>query len=223
MDHAHDDHGHGDVRRACSCCAMGHDDHGTMITTTITTLPSRPRSARVRRADHRRSLVVSAVLSWMTFVDVAFNASRCPHRAAELDQFRRPAAVLDAARRHADRRDAGRRHHGVVARAHLFARLHGRRSEPAALHGVSVAVHLHDADAGDRGQPAAAVLRLGRRRSGQLPADRLLVQEALGQCAAAIKAFVVNRVGDFGFLLGIFALFMLRLDRSRQIFAAAPA
>ena len=27
--------------------------------------------------------------------------------------------------------------------------------------------------------------------------------------AAAIKAFVVNRVGDFGFVLGIFALFML--------------
>ena len=41
--------------------------------------------------------------------------------------------------------------------------------------------------------------------------------------AAAIKAFVVNRVGDFGFLLGIFGLFFLtdsiRLD---DIFAAAP-
>jgi len=41
--------------------------------------------------------------------------------------------------------------------------------------------------------------------------------------AAAIKAFVVNRVGDFGFLLGILALYFLvdsiRLD---DIFAAAP-
>ncbi|MBM9594100.1 NADH-quinone oxidoreductase subunit L [Roseitranquillus sediminis] len=41
--------------------------------------------------------------------------------------------------------------------------------------------------------------------------------------AAAIKAFVVNRVGDFGFLLGIFALFLLvdsiNLD---TIFAAVP-
>ncbi|HEY8578407.1 MAG TPA: NADH-quinone oxidoreductase subunit L, partial [Beijerinckiaceae bacterium] len=41
--------------------------------------------------------------------------------------------------------------------------------------------------------------------------------------AAAMKAFVVNRVGDFGFALGIFALFALTgsvaLD---QIFAAAP-
>jgi NADH-quinone oxidoreductase subunit L len=41
--------------------------------------------------------------------------------------------------------------------------------------------------------------------------------------AAAIKAFVVNRVGDFGFALGIFALFMLigSVD-FETIFAAAP-
>ena len=42
--------------------------------------------------------------------------------------------------------------------------------------------------------------------------------------AAAIKAFVVNRVGDFGFALGIFALFMMAgavdLD---TVFAQAPA
>ena len=42
--------------------------------------------------------------------------------------------------------------------------------------------------------------------------------------AAAIKAFVVNRVGDFGFALGIFAVFMMTgavdLD---TIFAQAPA
>jgi NADH-quinone oxidoreductase subunit L len=41
--------------------------------------------------------------------------------------------------------------------------------------------------------------------------------------AAAIKAFVVNRVGDFGFMLGIVALFFL-VDSIRfdDIFAAAP-
>ncbi len=41
--------------------------------------------------------------------------------------------------------------------------------------------------------------------------------------AAAIKAFVVNRVGDFGFALGIFALFFLvdSIDMD-VIFAAAP-
>ena len=42
--------------------------------------------------------------------------------------------------------------------------------------------------------------------------------------AAAIKAFVVNRVGDFGFALGIFAIFMLigSIDFD-TIFAGAPA
>jgi NADH-quinone oxidoreductase subunit L len=41
--------------------------------------------------------------------------------------------------------------------------------------------------------------------------------------AAAIKAFIVNRVGDFGFLLGIFAIFMLigSID-FETIFADAP-
>ena len=41
--------------------------------------------------------------------------------------------------------------------------------------------------------------------------------------AAAMKAFIVNRVGDFAFLLGIFALFLL-VDsiQLRDIFAAAP-
>ncbi|PRY91247.1 NADH-quinone oxidoreductase subunit L [Donghicola tyrosinivorans] len=42
--------------------------------------------------------------------------------------------------------------------------------------------------------------------------------------AAAMKAFVVNRVGDFGFALGIFALFMLTDSINfSDIFAAAPA
>jgi len=41
--------------------------------------------------------------------------------------------------------------------------------------------------------------------------------------AAAIKAFVVNRVGDFGFALGIFLVFLLTGSVSfEQIFAAAP-
>jgi NADH-quinone oxidoreductase subunit L len=41
--------------------------------------------------------------------------------------------------------------------------------------------------------------------------------------AAAIKAFVVNRVGDFGFALGIFLIFKLTGSVSfEQVFAAAP-
>ena len=42
--------------------------------------------------------------------------------------------------------------------------------------------------------------------------------------AAAIKAFVVNRVGDFGFALGIFAVFMMTKSIDLDtIFAQAPA
>lgn len=42
--------------------------------------------------------------------------------------------------------------------------------------------------------------------------------------AAAIKAFVVNRVGDFGFALGIFGLFyVFRTVNLDAIFAAAPS
>lgn len=41
--------------------------------------------------------------------------------------------------------------------------------------------------------------------------------------AAAIKAFVVNRIGDFGFLLGIFSIFMLMGSIDFEtIFAGAP-
>src|SRR5262245_7149415 len=41
--------------------------------------------------------------------------------------------------------------------------------------------------------------------------------------AAAIKAFIVNRVGDFGFALGIFAIFMLlNTTDFETIFAGAP-
>src|SRR5437588_167795 len=42
--------------------------------------------------------------------------------------------------------------------------------------------------------------------------------------AAAIKAFVVNRVGDFGFALGIFAVFMMTgaIDLD-TVFAQAPS
>ncbi|HML44153.1 MAG TPA: proton-conducting transporter membrane subunit, partial [Hyphomicrobium zavarzinii] len=42
--------------------------------------------------------------------------------------------------------------------------------------------------------------------------------------AAAIKAFVVNRVGDFGFSLGIFGLFAMTSSINLDaVFAAAPA
>ena len=42
--------------------------------------------------------------------------------------------------------------------------------------------------------------------------------------AAAMKAFVVNRVGDFGFMLGIFAIFVMTGSVAfEEVFAAAPS
>ena len=72
------------------------------------------------------------------------------------------------------------------------------------------------------GQSRADVLRLGGRRARVLSAHRLLVQKPAAN-AAAIKAFVVNRVGDFGFALGIFGLFFVfRTVNFDAMFAAAP-
>ena len=48
----------------------------------------------------------------------------------------------------------------------------------------------------------------GRASACLLSADRLLVRNRRAN-AAAIKAFVVNRIGDFGFALGILAVFFV--------------
>ncbi len=66
-------------------------------------------------------------------------------------------------------------------------------------------VHVFDADAGDVEQFHAVVLRLGSGGRGVVPADRLLVH-APTAIFANLKAFLVNRVGDFGFVLGIAAV-----------------
>jgi hypothetical protein len=73
------------------------------------------------------------------------------------------------------------------------------------------------------GQPRADVLRLGRRRPRQLPADRVLVPQAERQ-RRGDQGFVVNRVGDLGFMLGIFGTFLVFQTVSiPEILAAAPA
>jgi NADH-quinone oxidoreductase subunit L len=51
-----------------------------------------------------------------------------------------------------------------------------------------------------------------------LSADRLLVPQAVAN-AAALKAFVVNRVGDFGFSLGIFGTFLVSAPSSSPRFS----
>ena len=55
-----------------------------------------------------------------------------------------------------------------------------------------------------REQHAADVRRLGRRGIVQLPADRILFPAEVGSDAGK-KAFIVNRVGDTGFVLDSFS------------------
>ena len=78
--------------------------------------------------------------------------------------------------------------------------------QQAAVLRLPVALHLLHAGPGDRRRLHAAVLRLGR---GGL-ASYLLIgfwYHKPTANAAAIKAFVVNRIGDFGFALGIMTVF----------------
>ena len=66
--------------------------------------------------------------------------------------------------------------------------------------------HVFDADADPGQQPVAALRRLGRRRPLQLPADLVFYFLRKSASDAGKKAFIVNRVGDAGFVLGLFGL-----------------
>ena len=152
------------------------------------------------------ALLVSCVLSWIVFWRVGFGHETAHVAIERWITSGRARHLLGLPHRHADGGDVRRRHDGIRARARLLHRLHARGSLAAALLRLPVGLHLRHADAGDGRQPRADVLRLGGRRPLLLPADRVLVRPPAAN-AAAIKAFVVNRVGDFGFALGIFGIF----------------
>ena len=78
---------------------------------------------------------------------------------------------------------------------------------PAPLLRLPQPVRRLDAAAGAGRQLPAALRRLGGRRSGVVPAHRLLVLQAESAAIASKKAFVVNRVGDVGLSLAIMLMF----------------
>ena len=97
--------------------------------------------------------------------------------------------------------DAGR-HLRVADGAHLHHRLHAGRSRLTALLQLHLAVHLLDADAGDEQQ--LLQLFFGWEAVGLV--SYLLIGFWFTRPTAIfanMKAFLVNRVGDFGFILGI--------------------
>ena len=204
-DHGHDDHGHDD---------HGHDDHHV----------SEPPAAGSRLAELITTglLFVSAALSWFTLVDVGFM-----HHDARV--------VLLPWITSGDLQVAWTLRVDTLTAVMLVV-----------VNTVSALVHLYSIGYMDEdpNRPRFfGYLSLFTFAMLMLVTSDNLVQlffgwEGVGLAsylligfwyqkpsanAAAIKAFVVNRVGDFGFALGIFAIFALVGSTDFEtIFHAAP-
>ncbi|MBR1142211.1 NADH-quinone oxidoreductase subunit L [Bradyrhizobium sp. AUGA SZCCT0431] len=202
---AHDDHGHDD---------HGHDDHHV----------SEPAAAGSRAAELITTglLMVSAGLSWVTLVDVGFM-----HHDARIALF----PWINSG----DLQVAWSLRVDTLTAVMLVV-----------VNTVSALVHLYSIGYMDEDPHRPrffAYLSLFTFAMLMLVTSDNLVQmffgwEGVGLAsylligfwyqkpsanAAAIKAFVVNRVGDFGFALGIFAVFMLLKSTDFEtIFAGAP-
>ncbi|MBR1225578.1 MULTISPECIES: NADH-quinone oxidoreductase subunit L [unclassified Bradyrhizobium] len=202
---AHDDHGHDD---------HGHDDHHV----------SEPAAAGSRAAELITTclLMISAGLSWVTLVDVGFM-----HHDARIALF----PWINSG----DLQVAWSLRVDTLTAVMLVV-----------VNTVSALVHLYSIGYMDEDPHRPrffAYLSLFTFAMLMLVTSDNLVQmffgwEGVGLAsylligfwyqkpsanAAAIKAFVVNRVGDFGFALGIFAVFMLLKSTDFEtIFAGAP-
>ncbi|NGX95703.1 MAG: NADH-quinone oxidoreductase subunit L [Candidatus Afipia apatlaquensis] len=217
--HGHDDHGHGatHAHAAHDDHAHGdhaHDDHG----------PVEPAAAGSRTAEIVTTalLLISAALSWMTLVDVGFlhhdtraqlftwigSGDLVVNWALRVDTLTAVMLVVVTS---------------VSSLVHLYSigYMNEDPNRPRFMAYLSLftfmmlmlvtADNLVQMFFGWEGVGLASYLLIG-----------FWFQKPSAN-AAAIKAFVVNRVGDFGFLLGIFAIFMMvgSVDFD-TIFAAAP-
>ncbi|MGN6286321.1 MAG: NADH-quinone oxidoreductase subunit L [Afipia sp.] len=203
-DHAHDDHAH------------GHDDHDH---------PVEPPAAGSRAAEVITTalLLVSCALAWVTFVDVGlmhhdariqlFNwinsGDLKVHWMLRVDTLTAVMLVVVTT---------------VSSLVHLYSigYMHEDPNRPRFMAYLSLftfamlmlvtADNLVQLFFGWEGVGLASYLLIG-----------FWFQKPSAN-AAAIKAFVVNRVGDFGFALGIFAVFALIGSTDFDtIFAGAPA
>jgi NADH-quinone oxidoreductase subunit L len=203
--HAHDDHAHDD---------HGHDDHHAV----------EPAAAGSRAAELITTalLLISAGLSWMTFVDVGFlhHDVRVPlltwinsgdlQIAWTLRVDTLTAVMLVVVTT-------------VSSLVHLYSigYMEDDPNRPRFMAYLSLftfmMLMLVTAD---------NLLQLFFGWEGVGLASYLLIGfwfQKPSANAAAIKAFVVNRVGDFGFYLGIFSVFMLLGSTDFDtIFAGAP-
>ncbi|PDT87684.1 NADH-quinone oxidoreductase subunit L [Bradyrhizobium sp. Y36] len=220
LDH-HGDHGHGDAHASAAHDAHGHDDHGH---DDHGHGPTEPPAAGSRAAELITTalLFVSAALSWMTLVDVGFmhhdtriqllpfifSGDLQVWWTLRVDTLTAVMLVVVTT---------------VSSLVHLYSigymdedpnrpRFFGYLSLfTFAMLMLVTADNLVQLFFGWEGVGLASYLLIGFWY--QKPSAN----------AAAIKAFVVNRVGDFGFALGIFAIFLLTSSTDFEtIFHAAP-
>ncbi|MEY9885543.1 NADH-quinone oxidoreductase subunit L [Bradyrhizobium sp. USDA 329] len=220
LDH-HGDHGHGDAHASAAHDDHGHDDHGH---DDHGHSPTEPPAAGSRGAELITTalLFVSAALSWMTLVDVGFmhhdyriqllpwifSGDLQVWWTLRVDTLTAVMLVVVTT---------------VSSLVHLYSigymdedpnrpRFFGYLSLfTFAMLMLVTADNLVQLFFGWEGVGLASYLLIGFWY--QKPSAN----------AAAIKAFVVNRVGDFGFALGIFAIFMLVGSTDFEtIFHAAP-
>jgi NADH-quinone oxidoreductase subunit L len=218
----HDDHGHGHAHAAAAHDDHGHDDHGH---DDHGHGPAEPPAAGSRGAELITTalLFVSAALSWMTLVDVGFmhHDSRIQLLpwifsgdlqvwwTLRVDTLTAVMLVVVTT---------------VSSLVHLYSigymdedpnrpRFFGYLSLfTFAMLMLVTADNLVQLFFGWEGVGLASYLLIGFWY--QKPSAN----------AAAIKAFVVNRVGDFGFALGIFAIFYLTSSTDFEtIFHQAPS
>ncbi|TWH98520.1 NADH-quinone oxidoreductase subunit L [Bradyrhizobium daqingense] len=220
LDH-HGDHGDGDAHASAAHDAHGHDDHAH---DDHGHGPTEPPAAGSRGAELITTalLFVSAALSWMTLVDVGFmhhdyriqllpwifSGDLQVWWTLRVDTLTAVMLVVVTT---------------VSSLVHLYSigymdedpnrpRFFGYLSLfTFAMLMLVTADNLVQLFFGWEGVGLASYLLIGFWY--QKPSAN----------AAAIKAFVVNRVGDFGFALGIFAIFMLVGSTDFEtIFHAAP-
>jgi NADH-quinone oxidoreductase subunit L len=219
--HGHDDHGHA-AHDAHGHDAHGHDDHGHDDHHDHG--PAEPAAWGSRPAEIVTTsfLIISALLSWVAFIDVAWGGA-----ATHVEIMRWISAGtlnLDWAFR-IDTLTAVMLVvvNSVSALVHLYSTgyMHEDPHRPRFFAYLSLFTfamlmlvtsdNLVQLFFGWEGVGLASYLLIG------------FWYKKPSACAAAIKAFVVNRVGDFGFALGIFATFVVFGSvEFETIFAAAP-
>jgi NADH-quinone oxidoreductase subunit L len=212
--HAHGDHGHGHDAHGHDDHGHGHDDHGHHDT---------PPTTKIAMFVTSGLMVAAMLLSWGVFLQVGFGGAGVI-KVPVLSFIHSGALTVDWA---------------IRVDTLTAVMLVVVNTVSALVHVYSIGYMSHDPH---RPRFFAYLSFFTFAMLALVTSDNLVQMffgwEGVGVAsylligfwfqkpsanAAAIKAFVVNRVGDFGFLLGIFGLFVMTGSANLEtIFAAAP-